>query len=174
MVKEIPASLIGNKDVFESAVEAFIKAMRDHNKTVGEPRPIAHPLVEAAVKRVVRKNHPDTYEPHYTIIDDAVEVLPPTLAEKKAMLHNAVIGAEMAAKEALCPMRKRPLLGIQANEGLNKPVKKRTKEEKLAIALFEKVSSATRDIELKSAVALSEIEDLTAKNIDKWKVPSFE
>lgn len=174
MVKEIPASLIGNKDVFESAVEAFIKAMRDHNKTVGEPRPIAHPLVEAAVKRVVRKNHPDTYEPHYTIIDDAIEVLPPSLAEKKAMLHNAVIGAEMAAKEALCPMRKRPLLSIQANEGLNKPVKKRTKEEKLAIALFEKVSSATRDIELRSAVALSEIEDLTVKNIDKWKVPSFE
>jgi hypothetical protein len=163
--------LQGKQAEFEKAVADHITALHAFSKEVGKPRPVHHPLVEAAIKRVQKANHPDEYVADYTILDDSPP--PPTLEEKKAAHYADLLKAENVAKTKIIPNRKIRLMSLANNAALQKIDAEKTDQDKEAMASYIKIAKAFQKIEWATAQAESDIEDLTEANVDSWQVPAL-
>lgn len=176
---EIPRSMInGSLEDFAKDVEAHIAELRAHTKTRrGEPRPSAHPLIEASVKRVQAKGQPDSYSPDYTVVEEEKPQLAaeaaPTLESKKQALYEALHVAEHKAQEEILPMHKHRLLTLSVQAAYAKLEKERSVTDNQIIATYNKRSARLQAIALLSAKAEADICDLTETNVDQYKLPSF-
>lgn len=135
----------------------------------GTPRPTAHPLIEACVRRVPQPKGPDDFVVDYIMVDD----LPPPqsplliLRQKKDVLFSKITLLEKDKLDALWPPGKRRLQVLNQNEILAKG-EKTTDEEKKILLEFKEMLGQYQAIEKRAAVLFSEIEDLTEENIDSW------
>jgi hypothetical protein len=178
---QIPLSQInqvGDSAAFEAAVNDHIARMTEFAKTRGKPRPMAHPLVEMAVKRITHpiiSKRPDHYVADYTIVDD---MTPPTpvldLNDKKNHLVAKVRAAEYKASTVIFPELKRRLWSIQYSAAAAIPEDQRTEKDKKLIAHFDEMSKKLAAFNLKAATAEAEIHDLTEENVDSWQPPTIE
>jgi len=160
--------------LFNSAVAAYIKAKKDHQKTEGEPAPTAPAIVEAAVARVPGSIDPpraDDYVANYTIEDDTPP--PPTLDERKAALAHTAATAALAAIDVVSPPLLRRLAVITANAAKAVEEAKRTPEQQAVVAASADLQKRTEAVYLQLAHAEAAIHGLTAETIDAWKVPPF-
>lgn len=84
MILQIPLSQCGDAETFAARVAAFCKAKLDHHKTLGEPAPREHDLVEACVRRVPRPSPLSISPPQAggRCASDAVADDPPPLAQE--------------------------------------------------------------------------------------------
>lgn len=182
---EIKLSQLQDRVQFEQAVAEHIGRLVAFGKEVGTPRPVAHPLVEAAIKRISHPKSaklPDDYAADYVVIDDAPPPPAPlNLEDRKRALHAALAVAEIAAKEAILPQRKHRLTLIKLNAA---NVKLRitdgvvdnsalSDDDKKIIESYKVIQERYTAIELIAAQAESDIEDLTEDTIDSWQQPQF-
>lgn len=163
--------LAGSREAFEQAITTHILALRAFAHEIGKPRPVSHPAVEACIKREQEEGKPDTYVPNYNIIDDSPP--PPTLEEKKGVAHRAIQAAEQAAKNNILPNAKVRLANIKYSIAYGKPEDQRSAEEKEDIASLLLVHKAWQQIDLQSAQAESDLDDLDEAGVDSWKPPTF-
>lgn len=173
---EVPLSLIVDQPSFDQGVQLHIKALTDFTKTRGKPRPVAHPLIEKSVKRVVypvNQKKPDSYVADYTFKDDTPKIEPLTLEDKKnrlvALLHNAAI----AAKNKILPQRKFRLFLLNVKDAVDKKEVDRSDADKALIAEHNDIQTKWNVIDRKLAEAESAIEDLTDDTVDSWQVPQL-
>lgn len=175
MTYEIKASQIHNRAEFEVAVATHITRMTAFNKEVGQPRPVAHPLVEASIKRVQTRGRPDAYVPDYTIVEDTPPPAPAiSLDDKKRMHQAALAAAESEAKFKLLPQRKMRLAQLKYQAAMRKPEDERTPEENEDVASLNLLEKAFAAITLKGAQAESDIDDLTDDTVDNWQLPKLD
>ena len=156
------------------------------------PFPITHSLIADAVTQ--------EGEPDYQLIDDTQPLPPvePSLEEKKANAINAIRQTEQAARLALIPLGKERLLAMHTNriqvadmavsqkqveawdaEG----TKYNADEMKKVIETARNTDDQTFMVEMKTihdqieklswwaAEQESIVADLTAENVDQWKMP---
>lgn len=173
MTCTIKESQLQNREEFEQGVATYIQRMTAFNREVGKPRPVAHPLIEASVKRVQERGKPDKYVPDYVIVPDA-PVPCVSLDDKKKRLHAGLVAAENAAKFAILPQLKIRMASIKYSAAMGKPEAERTPEENEDIASYQHVTKAWQEIDLKGAQAESDIDDLTEQNVDNWQVPKLD
>jgi len=175
MSYEIKASQINNRAEFEVAVATHITRMIAFNKEVGQPRPVAHPLVEASIKRVQARGRPDAYVPDYVIVDDAPAIISAISLEDKKRMHQAALtAAENDARFKLLPQRKLRLAQLKYQLAMSKPEDERTSEENEDIASINLLNKAWEAIARKGAQAESDIDDLTEDTIDSWQLPKLD
>lgn len=132
--------------------------------------PFPHPIENPNVERAVRLDG-DKYVADYQIDKISDDVL---LREKKNVLLNAIHEAENAALEAVqLPLGKRRLANMQEDEFMAIDENHRKPEHERH--LYEQASrrDAMHKIRLAGAQAMSDVEDLTLNNIDKFKIPTF-
>lgn len=182
---EIKLSQLQDREQFEQAVADHVDKLIAFNRETDTPRPIAHPLIEASVKRICHPKGsklPDDYAVDYVIVDDTPPAPPPlNLSDRKLMLMAQVRSAEQAAKEAVLPQRKHRLFNIKATAVAvklkyvdGKPDQSDLSEEEVGVLKeADSVRTAYAAIELIAAQAESDIEDLTDDTVDKWQVPDF-
>lgn len=165
----------GDALAFKMAVDAHAARLLAFGKEVGKPRPMASPMVEAALKRVQVKGQPDNYEADYTIIDDTPPPPAPlNLEDKKVQLHYQLSLAETEIKNKIMPLRKRRLSEMQYGMAVSKKEENRSPEEINTITSFLETNKKWSNVSLIAAQAESDIEDLTEDNIESWKLPDFE
>lgn len=187
MTFEIKLSQLQDREQFEQAVAEHVDRLANFNREVGKPRPVAHPLVEASVKRISHPKGtklPDDYMVDYVIVDDTqppVESINLNLEDKKSVLAAQLRAAEHAAKVAVLPQRKHRILQLQT-QNANAKIKydtgiadysELTEADTAVIEHLKKVQAAYAVIELIAAQAESDIEDLTDDTVDKWQVPNL-
>jgi hypothetical protein len=162
---------------FEQAVAEHIDRLIAFSREVGKPRPVAHPLVEMAVKRISHPKSaklPDDFMADYVVVDDTPPPPPPlNIEDRKRALVAAVHAAEHAAKHAVLPQRKHRLLNLNYSEAVAKPEQARTADDNLLISAAMEAGNKMRAIEMVAAQAESDIEDLTEDTVDSWQVPNF-
>lgn len=177
MPLEIKLSQLQDRAQFEQAVAEHIERLVAFNREIGKPRPVAHPLIEAAVKRVSHPKAaklPDDFMADYVIVDDTPPPPPPlNLEDRKRALVAQLRAAEAAFGERILPTRKRRLLGLQAAEASVKPEEEKTEADRHLIASFQDKQACFRSLELHAAKIESDIEDLTDDTIDSFQVPNF-
>lgn len=172
---KIHLSHIKDREGFENAVKKHIARLKAANFEHNKPRPTADPLVEQSIKRVPGgKDKPDDYQADYEIVDDINTVPERSLDEKKRLWHDALIHAEVAAKNAVIPQRKVRLVNLAFSAALNVAEDVRSDADKKTIADHQEMVKKMQDIELIAATAESEIEDLTDATVDNWKLPNFQ
>jgi hypothetical protein len=179
MTRQIFLSQLSNPDLFKSEVEKHIERLHAFNLQVGKPRPTAHPLVEASIKRIQVKGKPDKYVPDYEIIDDrqkAEELNAPqlTLEDKKTILTQRLREAERKAIEKVMPFRKQRLWRTLCQNILKRPPEEHTPEDSAYLNKAKAIDAAFAEIGLKAAYAEAAIEDLTDSNIDSWQLPPLD
>jgi len=133
----------------------------------GEPRPTAHPLIEACVRRVPREGQADDFVADYTIIDDTPPPL--SLREKKDRLISEIAKQERDATDRVWPLGKQRLDNMMAIEFMSMPEDNREPHQ---VAFLDEVKSKQEKIaaiQKQSATLMSQIEDLTSETIDNWK-----
>jgi hypothetical protein len=184
MTLEIPKSQVADPDKFAESVNAYVDELHAFNKKVGVPRPTSHPLVEAAIRQIKKPNQADTYVADYVIFDDGPpmqEQTEPMLEDKKNMLGQTLYELCRQAKSAVLSERKYPLLGVKYNMAMQK-IKyvdgkevsdDRTDQEKLDCATLLACQKRWQELDLIYAQALSDLDDMTDANIDKWQPPNF-
>jgi len=173
---EIKLSQLKNREQFEQAVAEHVARLIAFNKEVGQPRPVAHPLIEASVKRIQHPKGsklPDDYAVDYVIVDDTTVTPPLSLEDRKRFIYSQLQVAEMAAKERILPGRKQRLAMLEYNLAKAKEPEVRTPEEAAAVTLIEDAQVKFTAIELAAARAESAIEDLTQDTIDSWQLPEL-
>lgn len=179
MPKEILLSQIGDREQFETAVAGQIERLKAFANEVGTPRPVAHPIVEVSIKRVIyprSEKKPDSYEPDYVIIDDTPKQNPTTplsLVDRKNVLLAQLRATEIAAGEKILPQLKRRLFAMNFNAAMSKPEKDRTEQDNEIIADYQTMQKRFASLEMASATAEAGLADLTEDNIDSWQVPDF-
>lgn len=178
MPLEIKLSQLQDRAQFEQAVAEHIERLVAFNREIGKPRPVAHPLIEAAVKRVSHPKAaklPDDFMADYVIVDDTPPPPPPlNLEDRKRALVAQLRAAEAAAKEAVLPQRKLRLLNLnyqQAMATLTKDVINSEAEQ--VVKGFHATLERFQAVELHAAKIESDIEDLTDDTIDSFQVPNF-
>lgn len=185
---EVRQSQLQDRAAFEQAVFEHVERLKEFNGSVGKPRPTAHPLIEACVKRTSypkASKKPDEYAADYVIIDDSPppppEPAPLALEDRKRMLVMELRAAEVAAKESVLPARKHRLLLLQAGAAQQKLKAKDGQiddsylndDEKAKLAEVQRVQAGYNVIELAAAQAESDIEDLTDDTVDSWQLPQL-
>jgi hypothetical protein len=158
---------------FEAEVHKFVQAKKDHLKTEGVPAPAAHPAVEAAVRRIPgSKTQPDDFVADYEILDDMPP--PPTLDEKKAALAQQYLGQAVAMVEGITPPLKKRMMGFQLSDAhARKAAGTATDSDDAIIAQHQDLSKKHDAIWRHLAQIESQIDDLTADQIDVWKATPF-
>lgn len=159
---------------FEAEVAKYIKARKDHQKTVGEPAPAAPLLVEGAVKVVpgtIKPPTADDYVADYEIFDDTPP--PPTLDQRKAILAGEAAVMGQSAIDKFRPPLKVRLLDMDFNRALSIDENKRTTADKATIAMAYDRAQRIDAITYHLAKMEAQIHDLTEKNIDAWKPAPF-
>lgn len=186
MPLEIRLSQLQDRAQFEQAVAEHIERLVAFSREVGKPRPVAHPLVEAAVKRVSHPKSaklPDDFMVDYIIVDDTPPPPAPlNIDDRKHLLVAQLRAAEQAAKDAVMPQRKLRLLTLKM-QAANAKLKydpatgiddsDLSDDEKACIEQYKDAHAKYSAIELASAQAESDIEDLTDDTVDSWQVPQF-
>lgn len=174
---EVKLSQLKDRAVFETAVAEHISRMHAFAKEVGKPRPTSHPLVEACVKRVQKLNAPDEYVADYVVVDDTppppLQPAPLSLEDRKRQHQATLTQAENEAKWKILPQRRVRLAVAKIQIAMSIPEDKRTAEQNEDIASFTRVQKAWQQIELVSAQAEAELDDLTEDSIDSWQPPNF-
>lgn len=174
---EVKLSQIQDRAQYEQAVAEHAERLTAFTREVGKPRPVAHPLVEAAIKRVTypkADKRPDDYVADYTIVDDTPPPPPPvSLEDRKRMLVAAVHANEAKAKEAIMPQRKLRLLNIKYSQAMATPEQLRTADDEASISGLHDLIKKFQAIELLAAEAESDIEDLTDDTVNSWQPPTF-
>lgn len=94
---------------FAAVVEAHRQALLAHRATVGEPAPVADPLVERCIRRVAEEGGPDDFVADYEIVDDTPSPAE-QLRHRKGSLMTEVARAERARLDAISPPGKARLL----------------------------------------------------------------
>lgn len=177
MPLEIKLSQLQDRAQFEQAVAEHIERLVAFSREVGKPRPVAHPLVEGAVKRVSHPKadkRPDDFMADYVIVDDTPPPPPPlNLEDRKRTLVASVYASEAKAKEAIMPQRKLRLLNIRYSQAMTLGEEMQTAEDKAAITVLLDIHQKFQEIELIAAQAESDIEDLTDDTIDSFQAPNF-
>jgi hypothetical protein len=159
---------------FGNAIEAHIKALKAHQTTVGEPAPIAHALVERAVRRVqypIDAKKPDDFVADYTVVDDTPP--PPTLDQRKTALAVNAQALCQEAMDAASPPLKRRLADMEAGRAMMVDPAKRTPAQLAAIAAQQARGVKSEAILFHLATLESQIHDLTEQTIDGWKPAPF-
>lgn len=151
-------------------MRAYDKQVKNHEKDPEKyhlyPPPVAHPDIMNAIVK-----DGDDYNIEFEVEDDTPP--PPTLEEKKRVLVSAVIEEMTALQEKISPHRKRALLQIQANDVLVISEKDRNNDQREFLKSFQDTIVAMDKVHRHAALMQSEIEDLTEKNIGKWKSALF-
>jgi hypothetical protein len=173
MTFQVRLSQIGDPIAFDKAVKEHVARLVEFNRTVGKPRPTTHPLVEAAIKRIQRKNQADQYQPDYEIVNDIPADHVHSLEEKKQKLMAAITHAENEAKFRIIPQRKIRLFSLQFNAAMSTPEADRTPEQLKTIADYKEANVYWQKIELEAATAMWDLEEQTEDTIDNWHVPSL-
>jgi hypothetical protein len=169
MTAQIPLSQFGDAEAFRKRVEAFRQAKLDHHKTVGEPAPQEHHLIEACVRRVPRGEAPDDYViDDYEIVDDR-----PSLRSRKDALIHQVAEQERALMMASMPPGKRRLAGLRAHEIQQKPQAERSEAEGQFVAETQARLERESAIGRHAAELQAAIEDLTEHTIDAFTLVPF-
>lgn len=174
---EVKLSQLTDTTAFDNAVKSHIRALLDFNKKVGKPRPTAHPLIESAISRVQVKGKPDSYVANYVFVDDrdtAQETPPLSLDERKNLLQNELTRSKIATATKILPDRKRLLVQLHYVEATKKLEDDRTTDDKKAVAEYLDFQKQFDALELKYAIALHALDDLTEDTVDSWQVPTFE
>lgn len=164
MTLQIKASEIGDPAVFADRVEAFRQAKLNHHKTVDEPAPTEHDLIEACIRRVPGDDA-DDYVADY-------EIIQPTLEERKSELAAEVHKAETAALHVKLSPAKRRLHSYQLTDVIAKN-EEQTEEGKTVIATHHELADHANKIGRHAAQLLSEIEDLDEESIKTWQPAPF-
>lgn len=167
------------------------KASDDPTKHVHWPRPSASPAVEACVDASGNAS--------YEVIDDPPEVALASLEAKKQKLNHAISLAEQAAISAIRPYGKHradalreasirsedakamaergfvakfkdALSGADVDGALSK---RRSKDDNDFLGKCKRWSERIFQVQEKAAQAHSEVEDLTAENVDDYEVPEL-
>lgn len=173
---EVPMSLIVDKPGFEQGVALHIKALTEFTKTRGKPRPVAHPLIEKAIKRVtypIKDKKPDGFVADYVFKDDTPQVQALSLEDKKNRLVAQLRNEEAIAKHKLLPQRKVRLFMLQVGAASVKKDEDKIDADHALIAQHADLQAKWNDLEHKAALAESAIEDLTDDTVDSWQVPQL-
>lgn len=186
---EIPLSQVigsgfADQSAFDRAVEDYVGARTAHSRTIGEPRPVAHPLVEAVVQRYLPppdlmpdEDPVERFASAYTVVDDtpppAPEPVPPTLAERKQALAMAVAVKAEAASESIWPALTRRLVTAKSMAAWKVPEDARTPEQVEAIVEFQGLQQKMAALDLRHGELEHEIHGLTEETIGAWQVPDF-
>lgn len=177
MTLEIKLSQIKNADDFAAAVAAYIKAKKDHQKTIGEPAPTAAALVEAAVRVVhfpIEAGRADDYVADYNVEDDTPPPPPPpTLDERRAKLAMEAQAAYEAALEVVFPKLKRRLFQLRATAARSIDPAKRAPTDSAIVAAADAIDAKAVALHLHLAEVEDAISDLTEETIGAYKVPPF-
>lgn len=175
MTFQIPLSHVENRELFEKTVADHVEKLNAFTKEVGKPRPVAHPMIEAAITRLQLEGQPDEHVPDYEFIDDTPPPPPPlTLEEKKEQVALKLREFEEAAKERLLPRRQMRLKQVLYQMACTTPEDKRNPEQIEAIVAQQSFTKAWLAIELIAARAEAAIDSLTEDTIDSWQPPTFE
>lgn len=164
---------------FDAAVDAHareLEAYEKHAALVAKgkadpyPPPQAHPLVDAAVKRVPRTMGGTKFESDYRLVDrmpvpagDAA-----ALAARKIELREDVARLEREAVHAILPLGKWRLASIRANIAAAKAENNRTTEDSELLDDERTRREALAAVQLHHAELEAEIEDLTDKTVNDW------
>lgn len=136
------------------------------------PAPTAHPLVDAAVRRVLNESGGTTFVADYDVEDDGPTPEEVLVAKRNALLA-AVTNAETAARNAVIAPGKVRLHSIRARDAYAKKKEDRSAEDEKIIGENEALRAKLDAIELYGAMQHSEIEDLTIDTVDGWKLKEF-
>jgi hypothetical protein len=167
---------------FEAEVKKFVQAKKDHLTTEGESAPTAHPVVEAAVRRIrggmdpqTGFHHPDDFVADYSIVDDTPPPTPPpTLDEMKQVLAAQVQANANALVNQIMPPLKQRIFQFQVGDALRRATAgAQTDADKAIIAESMERQDKTESIYRHVALLESQIHDLTAETIDRWKAAPF-
>ena len=176
---------------FASLVDQFIAAKKEHLTTTGQPAPAApHPLIEAAVRRVVApverlvdhkgrdigpspNTQPDDFVADYEIEDDTPPPVVLTVAQKKDVLAAKVNADAAALAEQVMPRLKQRLFMFQHGDAIAVPEANRTPEQVATIAAHTDWQNKLQAINRYVAEVESQIHDLPDDMVDVWKAPPF-
>lgn len=160
-------------DDFAQQVEKFRIEKLRHRRTVNTPAPVAHPFVEAAVRRVVvGKGHPDDFVVDFEVIDDSPP--PPTLREKKnRLLQQLAVEEQIRLDQIELPPGKRRKADLELNRVLQLPEDQRTGEDNALIDEANLRRQRILDLQLVVADLMARVEDLDESTIDQWHMPDF-
>lgn len=151
-------------------VEGYISALNAHRRTVGVPAPSAPDVVAACVTRKqypIKVRKPDDFIADFEIVND--DPPPLTLEQKKQKLTEELMQVEREASDAILPMRRRRMQQIK----MAAAAKSKKAVDKAFLKDCEKCHGRLDKLHHTVAEALNEIEDLTAKTVDKWKLPKL-
>lgn len=152
---------------FAAAVEDFRQAKLAHRHTIGEPAPLAPPLVEVAVRRVIQaEGQPDDFVANY-------EIVPLTLDEKKKELADQVAKLEAEAVALVVPPGKARLWQMDVARASRVAEKDRTAEQHQALAAHAERAKKIEYVNYHAATLAAEIDDLTDETIDGWRLTPF-
>lgn len=173
---EVKLSQFASKAVFENTVTIHAARMNAFGAEVGKPRPVAHPLVEASLRRIVTPGKPDEYVPDYIISEDRSPEAQPTmtLEEKKQALVDKLADVENAARNKIIPRRKLRLKSGKYNLAMRVKEEDRTPEQIKDIGIIMDARDAWDKISMAGAEIEAEIDDLTEDTIGNWVMPSLE
>ncbi len=156
---------------FAEVVEEHRQALLAHRFTIGEPAPVAHSMISAAVRRVQEVGQPDDFVADFEVIDDTPP--PPSLEHRRNDLLVLVRTAEIAAARAVMGDGKLRLLSLDARTAMLKPVDERTAEDIATLKTLNDVTAKRSAIERHGATLEAEIEDLPADKIAAYKFEPF-
>ena len=160
----------GGRAQFEAAVASHIDALTAHLQTEGQPAPIAHPVVEAAIGRKKNAVGADQFIPHYEIVDDRPPPPPPpTDREKRDRLVQRIRLMEHARVVAIMPEGKRRKLNLDAIAASREWALKRTAEQKAALVQAAEVHKLTEAAQWIGARLLAELDDVPDAELDEWE-----
>ena len=183
MTIQIPLSQSGDPVAFAAALEAHRADLAAHR--IG-PANVPVPtdpywIFDSLIQRVpaagpVATRGPDTFQVRaHEIVDDTPKPPPPpplpTLEQKKQALLNALYTAASTIQSAILSPARAQLLALDSTEAQTVWQARRTPGQVAVIAAHTAFQSRRTEIQKNATVAAVEIEDLTADNVDTWKVP---
>lgn len=156
---------------FAAVVEEHRQALLAHRFTVGEPAPVAHSMIEGAVRRVPIAGSADDFVADFEVVDDTPP--PPSIEERRNDLLVLVRTAEIAAARAVIGNGKLRLLSLDARTAMLKPVDERTPADIATLKTLNDVTAKREAIERHAATLEAEIEDLPDDAIAGYKFEAF-
>lgn len=179
MTHLILRSQVSDGAAFDAAVDAHareLEAYAKHAALVANgnadpyPPPVAHPLVDAAVKRVPRILGGTKFESDYRIVDRLpVQAGDETaLTARKNELREEVTRLEREAVHAILPLGKWRLMSLRANMAAAKTEKNRTAADGELLEEERVRRESLAAVQIHHAELEAAIEDLTAETINDW------
>lgn len=169
------SSQLQSIETFEDEVKKYIARMKAANFDKNKPRPTAHPLIEASVKRVNQgKGKPDDFQADYQIVDDVSD---PTVGmphdQKLDVCASRLHLAEAAAKDKVLNRHKLRLFGMQYTAAISVKDDNKSQADKDIITQFAAIQEAYKKIELTAAEEEARLADMNDVELSAWKPPTF-